>query len=218
MKKIINIFASAAVVVAMSSCSCNCNNNCASSDQDSTAVADSAAVEEGATAVADSVSKVLAEAPEITGIIEAINGNDVTVATPDSTLTVTIDNANDELIEGSPITIKYKEEDGKLVAYHDGVVVPGFKFANLLGKWGTEGNKITVELRKRGRANSIGQQNVNFKHWELNGDTINFKVATAGNGQEFEMQWLIAENDTNKLILQNGTSTLDMSRIDAERE
>lgn len=218
MKKIINIFASAAVIVAISSCSCNCNNNNAcNSEQDSTAVE---ATEGDSTVATSPEAKELAEAPTLKGIIEAIAGNDITVSTPDSSVTVTIDNANDELIEGSPITIKYKEVDGKLVAYHDGVVVPGFKFANLLGKWGTEGNKITVELRKRGKANSVGEgQNVIFKHWELNADTINFRVQAAGKGgAEFEMKWQIAENDTNKLVLSNGSSVLDMSRIDAERE
>ncbi len=217
--KIVNFLACAAATVAFASCSCNSNKAAEGTcDQDSTATE----VAEGEEVVADSAAIAeaaeMAEAPAVKGTIKEINGNDITIATDGEDVIVTIDNAKDELIEGSPIEVKYKEVDGKLVAYTNGVEVPGFKYANLLGKWGTEGNAITIELRKRGRASSLGHKNLDFKHWDLNGDTINILVKPAGGTNEFVMNWLIAENDTNKLVLTQGTTTLDMNRIDAERE
>lgn len=220
--KIVNFIACAAATMALASCSCNNNANkcCDNACADSTAV-DSTAVAEEAEAnspEAQAVAAEMAEAPVVKGTIKEINGDDVTIATDGDDVVVTIANPKEELIEGSPIELKYKEVDGKLVAYENGVVVPGFKYANLLGKWGTEKNAITIELRKRGRASSLGHKNLEFKHWDLNGDTINILVKPAGGTAEFVMNWLIAENDTNKLVLTQGTTTLDMTRIDAERE
>lgn len=209
--KILNIIASAAVIAAFASCSCNKTAENEAAATTTTTEAPAATAEELAAAE-------MAAAPSIKGTIMEINGNDVTIATgAEQPVVVTIENPKDELIEGSPIELKYKEVDGKLVAYNDGVVVPGFKYSNILGKWGTEGNKITMELRKRGRANSIGQQNTEFKHWDLTGDSITFLVKAAA-GPEFNMAWAIETNEENRLVLSNGTSKLDMTRIDAERE
>ncbi|MCQ2228289.1 MAG: lipocalin family protein [Bacteroidales bacterium] len=218
--KFVNILACAAATMALASCSCNCNKGAEGTCQDN--AADSAAVVEEAAALTDSAAIAeaaeMAEAPVVKGTIKEINGNDVTIATDADDVVVTIANPKDELIEGSPIELKYKEVDGKLVAFENGVVVPGFKYTNLLGKWGTEANAITIELRKRGHASSLGHKNLDFKHWDLNGDTINILVKPVGGAGEFVMNWLIAENDTNKLVLTQGTTTLDMTRIDAERE
>ncbi|MCQ2204634.1 MAG: lipocalin family protein [Bacteroidales bacterium] len=217
--KFVNILASAAIVAAFASCSCNKSaDNQAQDNAEATeqcANQDSTACTAGAEQSAEAAE--LAAAPVKKGTIKEINGNDVTIATDGEDIVVTIENPSEELIEGSPIEIKYKEVDGKLVAYQGGVKVPGFKYTNLLGKWATEGNKITMELRKRGRANSIGQQNIEFKHWDLTGDSITFQVKAAS-GQEFSMPWAIETNDVEKLVLTNGTSKLDMTRLDANRE
>ncbi|MBQ3655709.1 MAG: hypothetical protein II956_02530 [Bacteroidales bacterium] len=225
MKKLTYLAASAVLAVSLLS-SCGGNKN-ANNDKNAPATEQTATQEDAAAkAAAEKAAaeeKALAGATEFFGWIKSIDGKNVTIANADGQeITVTIPNAGDELIEGSPITIKYIEVDGakKSATDNEKSVKLSQNFKKLLGKWGTgkDNAEITFELRKSGKCKNVGKgQNAQFKSWRLKDDqTIEFEVEA--NGKSFFMPWTVDGLADDEMNLVNGESKLAMKRIDSNRE
>ena len=241
--KLSYILATVASVAMLASCSCNKNDEKAAQEKaaqeaqaaEAQAQKDAAkAARKAAKAATPSVQKGYdvaydfededaANTQLLHGIITAIDGDKVNIAGNDGKdYTVLITDKSQELIEGSPITVAYKTaEDGSLTnAAETGAVAVPKDYSKILGKWATEKNAITFEMRKRGKCKNVGKgQNVEFKSWKLANDTILFH-AKSGDA-EFDMPWALNVNElenNDQLVLTQGTSTLNFSRIDSERE
>ncbi len=223
MKKLTYLAASAVLAVSLlSSCGGNKNAN----NTENAAATETTQEDAAAKAAADKAAaeeKALASATEFFGWIKSIDGQNVTIANADGQeITVTIPNAGDELIEGSPITIKYIEVEGakKSATDNEKSVKLSQSFKKLLGKWGTgkDNAEITFELRKSGKCKNVGKgQNAQFKSWRLKDDqTIEFEVEA--NGKSFFMPWQVDGLTDDEMNLVNGESKLAMKRIDSNRE
>ena len=220
MKKLFYVAAVAALMFA----SCKSGNNNQASD-DKAAQGTEQTANNGAQANQPSADeKALASAKEFKGWIESINGNNVIVRNSDGqTLTVAIANPGQELIEGSPIIVKYIEADGanKAATDNDKSVSTSVNFKKLLGKWGAgkDNNEITFELRKSGKCKNVGKgQSTEFKSWRMKDEnTIEFEVK---NGESsFFMPWTVDGLTDNTMTLKSGeTSKLEMTRLDSNRE
>ena len=234
MKKVTYLMSSAVIAAFMlASCSGNKNAN-NGSDKDSVvtvATADNNAAASTNTgnastaSTADPEETALASANEFFGWIESIDNNNVTIKNAaGETIVVLIPNAGEELIEGSPITVKYVDaEDGshKAATDNEKSVKLSQNYKKLLGKWGTgkDNSEITFELRKRGKCKNVGKgQNTAFKSWRLKDDnTIEFEVEAQG--KTFFMPWTVGSITDDQLVLQTGeTSKLEMNRLDSNRE
>ena len=228
MNKLTYLAASAVLAVSLlSSCGGNKNanntENAAATETTQEDAAAKAAADKAAADKAAAEEKALASATEFFGWIKSIDGQNVTIANADGQeITVTIPNAGDELIEGSPITIKYIEVEGtkKSATDNEKSVKLSQSFKKLLGKWGTgkDNAEITFELRKSGKCKNVGKgQNAQFKSWRLKDDqTIEFEVEA--NGKSFFMPWKVEGLTDDAMNLVNGESKLAMKRIDSNRE
>ncbi|MBR4214360.1 MAG: hypothetical protein IKR94_03485 [Bacteroidales bacterium] len=215
MKKLFYLAAVAAL--ALASCKSGNNNNAEGNTTEQT-TQDAAAQQ----AAAD--DQALASAQSFQGWIESINGQNYVIRNAEGqTLTVTIPNPGEELIEGEPIIIKYIAADGANKAATDNAksvdLTQAVNFKKLLGKWGTANNEITFELRKSGKCKNVGKdQKTEFKSWRMkDNNTIEFEVA---NGESsFFMPWGVENLSDNTMTLTAGeNSKLEMTRIDSNRE
>lgn len=161
----------------------------------------------------------LEKATSLKGWIKAIAGDVVTIVDANGTETqVKIENAYDELIEGSPIEVKYIDENGtKKTATKDNKSLNlSQNFKKLLGKWATEGDQIAFELRKNGKMKST-MKGTDFKSWRVKDDsTVEFEISNE-NGTIFSPWGVDVLDDTN-LTLTNGDAKIVMTRKDSNRE
>lgn len=150
----------------------------------------------------------------IKGFVTAIEGDIVTINTDNGDVKVLIPNRPESLIEGAPIMVLVKEADGEKKADKDVAILKNYK--KLLGKWATEGNAISFELRKNGkckRVDKAGKQNTVFNTWKLTDNgVITFNVT--GGGQNFNMDWNVESVDDAKLVLTQGEARLEMNNVD----
>ncbi|MBQ3636480.1 MAG: hypothetical protein II951_12835 [Bacteroidales bacterium] len=227
----------AAVSMMMSSCSCNKKDKDAAAEGAATEQQDAQAqaqapektkkqkqIEKGEEPAAE--AEELAEgAKEYRGYIKSIDGNDVTLwdgKDAEKLTVLTLENA-EGLIEGAPIVVYYTpkaEGEGiKLAAAQDRAMAIAKDYRLLLGKWTTEDQKITYELRRRGVAKNVQEnQNVNFKGWLLHNDTIEFAMtsAAAPDVRFYDDGWYVESVDETSLILtKQDAARLEMKRVDS---
>jgi len=161
----------------------------------------------------------LEKATTLKGWIKAIAGDIVTIIDANGNETqVKVVNAYDELIEGAPIEVKYIDDNGtKKTATGDNKSLSlSQNFKKLLGKWATEGDKITFELRKSGKMKST-MKGTDFRAWKVLDDkTIEFTIAN--DKGEIKSPWEVETLDDNNLVLKNGDSKIPMTRKDSNRE
>ncbi len=210
-----------AALAAFTLASCKSNNNKAADATTDAASTEAAATEAPATATpAKSQDEInLEKATTFKGWIKSIDGDVVTIVNKDGEeVKVKIANADDELIEGALIEVKYIDDNGtKKTATNDSKSASLAKnYKKLLGKWATEGDKITFELRKNGKMKTT-MKGTNFKSWRIVDDnTIEFEIANE-NGTMFSPWQVEAIDDTN-LTLKNGDAKIPMTRKDSNRE
>ncbi len=161
----------------------------------------------------------LEKATTLKGWIKAIAGDVVTIVDANGNETqVKVVNAYDELIEGAPIEVKYIDDNGtKKTATSDNKSLSlSQNYKKLLGKWATEGDKITFELRKSGKMKST-MKGTDFRAWKVLDDkTIEFTIAN--DKGEIKSPWEVETLDDNNLVLKNGDSKIPMTRKDSNRE
>lgn len=161
----------------------------------------------------------LEKATTLKGWIKAIAGDLVTIVDANGNETqVKVVNAYDELIEGAPIEVKYIDDNGtKKTATGDNKSLSlSQNYKKLLGKWATEGDKITFELRKSGKMKST-MKGTDFRAWKVLDDkTIEFTIAN--DKGEIKSPWEVETLDDNNLVLKNGDSKIPMTRKDSNRE
>ena len=161
----------------------------------------------------------LEKATSLKGWIKSIAGDVVTIVDANGNETqVKVVNAYDELIEGAPIEVKYIDDNGtKKTATGDNKSLSlSQNFKKLLGKWATEGDKITFELRKSGKMKTT-MKGTNFKSWRVKDDkTIEFEIAN-DKGTIFS-PWEVESIDDSNLVLKNGDAKIPMTRKDSNRE
>ena len=161
----------------------------------------------------------LEKATTLKGWIKSIADDIVTIVDAEGNETqVKVVNAYDELIEGAPIEVKYIDDNGtKKTATGDNKSLSlSQNFKKLLGKWATEGDKITFELRKSGKMKTT-MKGTNFKSWRVKDDkTIEFEIAN-DKGTIFS-PWEVESIDDSNLVLKNGDAKIPMTRKDSNRE
>ena len=161
----------------------------------------------------------LEKATTLKGWIKSIADDIVTIVDAEGNETqVKVVNAYDELIEGAPIEVKYIDDNGtKKTATGDNKSLSlSQNFMKLLGKWATEGDKITFELRKSGKMKTT-MKGTNFKSWRVKDDkTIEFEIAN-DKGTIFS-PWEVESIDDSNLVLKNGDAKIPMTRKDSNRE
>ena len=195
--------------------------SCKSGNKNDAAANEGAATTEAATAApAKSQDEInLEKATTLKGWIKAIAGDIVTIVDANGNETqVKVVNAYDELIEGAPIEVKYIDDNGtKKTATGDNKSLSlSQNFKKLLGKWATEGDKITFELRKSGKMKTT-MKGTNFKSWRVKDDkTIEFEIAN-DKGTIFS-PWEVESIDDSNLVLKNGDAKIPMTRKDSNRE
>ena len=188
---------------------------------DAAATEGAATTTEAATATpAKSADEIaLEKATTLKGWIKAIAGDVVTIVDANGNETqVKVVNAYDELIEGAPIEVKYIDDNGtKRTATGDNKSLAlSQNYKKLLGKWATEGDKITFELRKSGKMKST-MKGTDFRAWKVLDDkTIEFTIAN--DKGEIKSPWEVETLDDNNLVLKNGDSKIPMTRKDSNRE
>ncbi|MCR5453789.1 MAG: hypothetical protein K6F33_02225 [Bacteroidales bacterium] len=193
--------------------------SCKSGNKNDAANTDAAATTEAATPAKSQDEINLEKATSLKGWIKSIAGDIVTIVDANGNETqVKVVNAYDELIEGAPIEVKYIDENGtKRTATGDNKSLSlSQNYKKLLGKWATEGDKITFELRKSGKMKST-MKGTNFKSWRVKDDqTIEFEISNE-NGTIFS-PWTVESIDDNNLVLKNGDAKIPMTRKDSNRE
>jgi hypothetical protein len=161
----------------------------------------------------------LEKATTLKGWIKAIAGDVVTIVDANGNETqVKVVNAYDELIEGAPIEVKFIDDNGtKKTATGDNKSLSlSQNYKKLLGKWATEGDKITFELRKSGKVKTT-MKGTNFKSWRVKDDnTIEFEIAN-DQGTIYS-PWTVESVDDSNLVLKNGDAKIPMTRKDNNRE
>jgi uncharacterized protein YdeI (BOF family) len=161
----------------------------------------------------------LEKATTLKGWIKSIADDIVTIVDAEGNETqVKVVNAYDELIEGAPIEVKYIDDNGtKKTATGDNKSLSlSQNFKKLLGKWATEGDKITFELRKNGKMKTT-MKGTNFKSWRVKDDqTIEFEIAN-DKGTIYS-PWEVESISDDELILKNGDAKIPMKRKDSNRE
>jgi hypothetical protein len=166
----------------------------------------------------------LEKATTLKGWIKAIAGDVVTIVDANGNETqVKVVNAYDELIEGAPIEVKYIDDNGtKRTATGDNKSLAlSQNYKKLLGKWATEGDKITFELRKSGKAKT-SMKNFDFQSWKLVGDNaIEFEVKNK-DGQKQNITFNVESFNGDELVLSTGEgdkkTNFPMKRKDSNRE
>ena len=188
---------------------------------DAAATEGAATTTEAATATpAKSADEIaLEKATTLKGWIKAIAGDLVTIVDANGNETqVKVVNAYDELIEGAPIEVKYIDDNGtkKTATGDNKSLTLSQNYKKLLGKWATEGDKITFELRKSGKMKST-MKGTDFRAWKVLDDkTIEFTIAN--DKGEIKSPWEVETLDDNNLVLKNGDSKIPMTRKDSNRE
>ncbi|MBQ2098063.1 MAG: hypothetical protein II480_07780 [Bacteroidales bacterium] len=161
----------------------------------------------------------LEKATTLKGWIKSIADDIVTIVDAEGNETqVKVVNAYDELIEGAPIEVKYIDDNGtkKTATGDNKSLTLSQNFKKLLGKWATEGDKITFELRKSGKMKTT-MKGTNFKSWRVKDDkTIEFEIAN-DKGTIFS-PWEVESIDDSNLVLKNGDAKIPMTRKDSNRE
>lgn len=166
----------------------------------------------------------LEKATTLKGWIKAIAGDVVTIVDANGNETqVKVVNAYDELIEGAPIEVKYIDDNGtkKTATGDNKSLTLSNKYKQLLGKWATEGDKITFELRKNGKAKTT-MKNYDFQSWRVVDDnTIEFEVKNK-DGQKQFIKFNVESFNGDDLVLTTGEGdkkgTFPMKRKDSNRE
>lgn len=196
--------------------------SCKSGNKTDAAATEGAATTTEATTAAPAKSAdeiALEKATTLKGWIKAIAGDLVTIVDANGNETqVKVVNAYDELIEGAPIEVKYIDDNGtKKTATGDNKSLSlSQNYKKLLGKWATEGDKITFELRKSGKMKST-MKGTDFRAWKVLDDkTIEFTIAN--DKGEIKSPWEVETLDDNTLVLKNGDSKIPMTRKDSNRE
>lgn len=196
--------------------------SCKSGNKTDAAATEGAATTTEATTAAPAKSAdeiALEKATTLKGWIKAIAGDLVTIVDANGNETqVKVVNAYDELIEGAPIEVKYIDDNGtKRTATGDNKSLAlSQNYKKLLGKWATEGDKITFELRKSGKMKST-MKGTDFRAWKVLDDkTIEFTIAN--DKGEIKSPWEVETLDDNNLVLKNGDSKIPMTRKDSNRE
>lgn len=201
--------------------------SCKSGNKTDAAATEGAATTTEATTAAPAKSAdeiALEKATTLKGWIKAIAGDIVTIVDANGNETqVKIANAYDELIEGAPIEVKYIDDNGtKKTATSDNKSLSlSQNFKKLLGKWATEGDKITFELRKSGKAKT-SMKNFDFQSWKLVGDNaIEFEVKNK-DGQKQNITFNVESFNGDELVLSTGEgdkkTNFPMKRKDSNRE
>ncbi|MBO7464065.1 MAG: hypothetical protein J6T96_15875 [Bacteroidales bacterium] len=195
--------------------------SCKSGNKTDAAATEGAANTEATTAApAKSADEIaLEKATTLKGWIKAIAGDVVTIVDANGNETqVKVVNAYDELIEGAPIEVKYIDDNGtkKTATGDNKSLALSQNYKKLLGKWATEGDKITFELRKSGKMKST-MKGTDFRAWKVLDDkTIEFTIAN--DKGEIKSPWEVETLDDNNLVLKNGESKIPMTRKDSNRE
>jgi hypothetical protein len=166
----------------------------------------------------------LEKATTLKGWIKAIAGDIVTIVDANGNETqVKVVNAYDELIEGAPIEVKYIDDNGtKKTATGDKKSLSlSNNYKQLLGKWATEGDKITFELRKSGKAKT-SMKNFDFQSWRVVDDnTIEFEVKNK-DGQKQFIKFNVESFNGDDLVLSTGDgnkkTNFPMKRKDSNRD
>jgi hypothetical protein len=204
-----------AAIAALTLVSCGGSKNNANDANNTTTEASA----NNAAPAQSSNEQALANAKSFFGWIQSIDGNTVTIKNANGEeIKVNIANAGDELIEGSPITVKYVTvEDGSNKTATDDAssVTLSKNFKKLLGKWTTEGDKIFFELRKSGKVKAT---ETSLKSWRVaDENTIEFEI-----GDNVFDKWTVETLDDNNLVLKHGDGAdapkIPMTRKDSNRE
>ncbi|MBP5681819.1 MAG: hypothetical protein J6X05_01035 [Bacteroidales bacterium] len=200
--------------------------SCKSGNKNDAAANEGAATTEAATAApAKSQDEInLEKATTLKGWIKAIAGDIVTIVDANGNETqVKVVNAYDELIEGAPIEVKYIDDNGtkKTATGDNKSLTLSNNYKKLLGKWATEGDKITFELRKSGKAKT-SMKNFDFQSWRVVDDnTIEFEVKNK-DGQKQFIKFNVESFNGNDLVLSTGDgdkkTNFPMKRKDSNRE
>jgi uncharacterized protein YdeI (BOF family) len=201
--------------------------SCKSGNKTDAAATEGAATTTEATTAAPAKSAdeiALEKATTLKGWIKAIAGDSVTIVDANGNETqVKVVNAYDELIEGAPIEVKYIDDNGtKKTATGDNKSLSlSQNYKKLLGKWATEGDKITFELRKSGKAKT-SMKNFDFQSWKLVGDNaIEFEVKNK-DGQKQNITFNVESFNGDELVLSTGEgdkkTNFPMKRKDSNRE
>jgi uncharacterized protein YdeI (BOF family) len=205
-----------ATIAMLASCKSGNKNDAANNDGAATTNTEAAAP---ATPAKSAEEIALESATTLKGWIKAIAGDIVTIIDANGNETqVKVVNAYDELIEGAPIEVKYIDDNGtKKTATGDNKSLSlSQNFKKLLGKWATEGDKITFELRKSGKMKTT-MKGTNFKSWRVKDDqTIEFEIAN-DKGTIYS-PWEVESISDDELILKNGDAKIPMKRKDSNRE
>jgi len=184
-----------------------------------------AATETPAAAPAKSQDEInLEKATTLKGWIKAIAGDVVTIVDANGNETqVKVVNAYDELIEGAPIEVKFIDDNGtkKTATGDNKSLTLSNNYKKLLGKWATEGDKITFELRKSGKAKT-SMKNFDFQSWRVVDDnTIEFEVKNK-DGQKQFIKFNVESFNGDDLVLSTGDgdkkTNFPMKRKDSNRE
>jgi len=200
--------------------------SCKSGNKNDAAANEGAATTEAATAApAKSQDEInLEKATTLKGWIKAIAGDIVTIVDANGNETqVKVVNAYDELIEGAPIEVKYIDDNGtkKTATGDNKSLTLSNNYKKLLGKWATEGDKITFELRKSGKAKT-SMKNFDFQSWRVVDDnTIEFEVKNK-DGQKQFIKFNVESFNGDDLVLSTGDgdkkTNFPMKRKDSNRE
>ena len=166
----------------------------------------------------------LEKATTLKGWIKAIAGDVVTIVDANGNETqVKVVNAYDELIEGAPIEVKFIDDNGtkKTATGDNKSLTLSNNYKQLLGKWATEGDKITFELRKSGKAKT-SMKNFDFQSWRVVDDnTIEFEVKNK-DGQKQFIKFNVESFNGDDLVLSTGDgdkkTNFPMKRKDSNRE
>lgn len=205
-----------ATLAMLASCKSGNKNDAAANEGAATTNTEAAAP---ATPAKSAEEIALESATTLKGWIKAIAGDIVTIIDANGNETqVKVVNAYDELIEGAPIEVKYIDDNGiKKTATGDNKSLSlSQNFKKLLGKWATEGDKITFELRKSGKMKTT-MKGTNFKSWRVKDDqTIEFEIAN-DKGTIYS-PWEVESISDDELILKNGDAKIPMKRKDSNRE
>ncbi|MBR4324346.1 MAG: hypothetical protein IKP73_02320 [Bacteroidales bacterium] len=204
-----------ATIAMLASCKSGNKNDAAANEGAATTNTEAAT----ATPAKSAEEIALEKATTLKGWIKAIAGDIVTIIDANGNETqVKVVNAYDELIEGAPIEVKYIDDNGiKKTATGDNKSLSlSQNFKKLLGKWATEGDKITFELRKSGKMKTT-MKGTNFKSWRVKDDqTIEFEIAN-DKGTIYS-PWEVESISDDELILKNGDAKIPMKRKDSNRE
>ncbi|MBR4267478.1 MAG: hypothetical protein IKQ46_15640 [Bacteroidales bacterium] len=207
-------------IASLSLASCKSGNNNSTNGENAGNATPTEQTTTTATPAKSADEVALETAKSFKGWITAIEGDVVTIKNEaNEELKVKIANAGDELIEGALIEVKYVDaEDGskKTATDNEKSVSLTQNFKKLLGKWATEGDKITFELRKSGKVKTT-MPSTKFKSWRIKDEkTIEFEIAN-DKGVMFS-PWTVETIDDTNLILVNGEAKIPMTRKDSNRE